>query len=316
MHERHVMSAPSTPERQMTLNDWGLLLLLSLLWGCTFLFVGIGVKEIPPLTLVLLRVGIAAAILFVIARARGIELPQTWVAWQPYIGLAILNNVIPFTLIAWGQQHIASGLASVLNASTPVFSLLFARAFAGDPIAGNKLGGVIIGIVGVAVLLGPDLSTLGLGLSTLGMLAVLGAAASYGMTAVWARRVRGEAPLKLATAQLMASTVMMTVLAAWGDKFWNLPMPSTPAILAVLGSATISTAVAYLIFFRIVTTAGPQNANLVTLLIPPSAILLGALVLGERLTPQQIAGAIVIGLGLLVIDGRLFARAKRDTRSL
>jgi drug/metabolite transporter (DMT)-like permease len=294
----------------MTATDWGLLLLLSMLWGCTFLFVGIGVKEIPPLTLVMLRVVIAALILHLVIRVQGVGMPRTWSEWQPFIVLAILNNAIPFTLIAWGQQHIPSGLASILNAATPLFSLLVACGFAGDPIEGHKLGGVIVGMLGVAVLIGPDLSKLNFGLSTLGMISCLAAALAYGCSAFWARRLRNEPPLKLATAQLTASSVIMAVLAAVFDNFWTLSMPSWPAILAVLGSATISTAIASLVFFRILTTAGPQNASLVTLLIPPSAILLGTVVLGERLLVQHLIGAAIIGIGLIVTDGRIFNRSK------
>jgi drug/metabolite transporter (DMT)-like permease len=300
-------------DRQMTAQDWGLLTFLSLLWGCTFLFVGIAVKEVPPFTLVFLRVFIAALILLVVIRVAGIALPRGWAEWQPFVVLSILNNVIPFSLIAIGQQYVPSGLASIINATTPLFSLLVAWALAGEAIAGNKLVGVLVGIVGVAILLGPDLSALGLGAVTLGMLSCLGAALAYGTSAFWSRRLRGEPPLKLATAQLMVSSAIMFVLAAAFDRSWTLPMPSTPAVIAILGSATISTALAYLVFFRIIVQSGPQNANLVTLLIPPSAILLGAVFLGERLQLRQLIGAAVIGLALVVIDGRLFTKRSTAT---
>lgn len=308
------MAPTATDETTMSASEWGLLLLLSGLWGCTFLFVGIAVKEIPPLTLVMCRVGLAAVILHGLVRWRGVALPRNWRDWQPFFVLAIFNNIIPFTLIAWGQQFIPSGLASILNAATPLFVLLVARAVVGEAIVGNKLVGVAVGILGVAVLVGPDVSAVGLGQSTLGMLACLGGALSYGCAAYWSRRVRGEPPLKTATAQLTVSTVIMGVMAASVDQFWTLPTPSSAAITAIVGAATISTALAYLVFFRLIVSAGPQNANLVTLLIPPSAILLGVLVLNERLLWQHGLGAVIIGVGLVAIDGRAYARWRQSRR--
>ena len=284
--------------------DWLLLVLLSVLWGGSFFFVAVAVRDVPPLTLVLARVTLAAALLVPIVRMLGLSLPRTSSGWRPYAVLAVLNNVIPFSLIVYAQSIIASGLASVLNATTPLFTLLVARLFVGEPLTAAKLGGVLLGVAGVGVLMGPD--ALGASsASTIGMLCVLGAALSYALAALWMRRLKNPPPLVSAAAQLVCSTVVLLPVAGGVDRFWTLPMPGATAVAAVVGLAAVSTALAYIVFFRISATAGPTNVMLVTLLIPVSATALGTLVLGESLAPRQIAGALVIASGLVVIDGRL-----------
>lgn len=290
----------------MRTTDWLLLVVLSVLWGATFFFVAVAVREIPPLTLVLARVALAALILVAVGRALGLSLPSGLGAWRTFAALAILNNIVPFGLIFYGQTHIASALASVLNATTPLFTLIVARLFAGEPLTAGKLGGVLLGILGVGILMGPEALNANVS-STVGMLCVLGAALSYGMAALCIRRLKGIPPLVSAEAQLLCSTFMLLPLAGVVDRFWELPMPGGAAIAAVLGLALFSTALAYIVFFRINATAGPTNVMLVTLLIPVTATALGALVLGERLALNQVAGAVVIASGLVVIDGRLLA---------
>lgn len=291
-------------------TDWLFLVFLSILWGGSFFFAAVAVRDIPPLTLVLARVALAAMLLAPVARLLGLSLPRSFAAWRPYIVLGLLNNLVPFSLIVYGQTRIASGLASVLNATTPLFTLVVARIFAGEPLTAAKLGGVALGVAGVGVLMGPDaLSADAAGI--LGMLCVLGAALSYGLSALWMRRLRGTPPLVSAEAQLLCSTVMLLPLAGVVDRFWALPMPGARTIAAVLGLAAFSTALAYIVFFRISATAGPSNVMLVTLLIPVSASALGVFVLGERLAPHQIAGALVIASGLAVIDGRLLGWMSR-----
>ncbi len=174
---------------------------LSLLWGASFFFAAVAVRDIPPLTLVLARVSIAALILLAIVRALGHTLPTGLAAWRSYAVLAILNNLIPFSLIFYGQTRIASALASVLNATTPLFALILARLFAGEALTAAKLGGVLLGILGVAILMGPAVLSANAG-STLGMLCVLGAAFSYGLSALWMRRLRDTPPMVSALSQL------------------------------------------------------------------------------------------------------------------
>lgn len=289
--------------------DWLLLLALSVLWGGSFFFVAIAVRELPPLTLVLARVALAAALLAPLARLRGLPLPRGLAAWRPYAVLAVFNNVLPFCLIVYGQTVIASGLAAVLNATTPLFALLVMRIFAGEPLTSAKLGGVLLGVAGVAILMGPDALSASAA-ATIGMLCVLGAALSYGISTLWMRRLKGTPPLVTASAQLVCSAVLLLPAAGIVDGFWSLPAPGWRSVAAVLGLAALSTALAYIVFFRINATAGPANVMLVTLLIPVSAAALGTLVLGERLAPHQIAGALVIASALVLIDGRLVARLR------
>jgi drug/metabolite transporter (DMT)-like permease len=293
----------------MRLQDWLLLVLLSVLWGATFFFVAVANPHVPPLTLVLCRVGIAALVLVPIAWALHYRLPRTPAEWWPFLVQAVINSVIPFSLIIYGQHYIASGLAGVLNATTPLFTIILARLFAADALTPNKTAGVLLGLAGVAVLIGPDAFSVNAA-SLLGMVCLLGAALSYGVSALWMRRLRHIPPLVSSAAQLTCATLMLLPMAAAADRFWLLPLPPAHALFAVLGLAIVSTALAYIVFFRISASAGPSNVMLVTLLIPVTATALGVLVLGEALTAYQIAGALIIASGLIVIDGRLLARLK------
>ena len=294
----------------MRAADWLLLVVLSVLWGATFFFVAVALQALPPLTLVTARVALAALLLTPLALIVGYHLPATLAAWRPYVMLALLNNVLPFTLMSFGQTRVASALTAVLNATTPLFTLLVARIFAGDALSAPKLVGVGLGIAGVAVLMGP--ATLGVDTaSAIGMLAILAGALSYGFAALWMRRLRGTPPLVSAAAQLVCSTVMLAPVAAAVDRFWMLPTPGATVIAAVVGLAVLSTALAYVVFFRINATAGPTNVMLVTLLIPVTATALGVLVLGEALTANQVAGALIIASALIVIDSRLLGRLGR-----
>lgn len=294
--------------------DWLLLVLLSVLWGATFFFIAVASPEVPPFTLVLLRVAIAALALVPLVYLFGLRLPLTREGWAPFVVQAIINNVIPFTLMVYGQQRIASGLAAVLNATTPLFTLIVARVLAGEKLDTSKLAGVLLGVGGVGILVGP--AALGANTSSvIGMLCILGGTVSYALSALWMRRLRHIPPLVSSAAQLTCSSVILLPIAAFMDRFWLLPLPGAPALFAVLALALVSTALAYIVFFRISATAGPANVMLVTLLIPVTATVLGVLVLGEAQSTNQIAGALVIASGLLVIDGRLLARLARTQRA-
>ena len=293
----------------MRASDWLLLVFLSVLWGATFFFVAVAVPDVPPFTLVLARVAIAALVLAPVVYLAGYRLPGSLAAWRSYAVLALLNNVLPFTLMTYGQTRIASGLASVLNATTPLFTLVIARVFAGEPLPVNRIVGVVLGVAGVAVLMGPD--ALDANASSLtGMLCILAGALAYGFAALRMRSLQGAPPLQAAGAQLICSTIMLAVLAGAVDRFWQLPAPGWPAVLAIVGLAVFSTALAYIVFFRINATAGPTNVMLVTLLIPVTATALGVLILGETLALNQLAGALIIASGLVVIDGRLLRRQR------
>ncbi|MXQ13006.1 DMT family transporter [Microvirga makkahensis] len=293
-------------QKTVAASDWALLGLLSVVWGGSFLFVGVTVRELPPLTIVALRVLLAALALQVVLRAMGMRFPRERQVWAAFFGMGILNNVIPFTLIVWGQSHIASGLASILNATTPLFTVVVAHYFTSDErLTGSRLGGVIVGFAGVAVMIGA--STLAsLNASVLAQLAVLGAALSYALSGVFGRRFKtlGIPPLAAAAGQVTASSCILLPVSLMIDRPWTLSMPSTGAVLSLFALALVSTAFAYLIFFRLLARAGATNVGLVTFLIPVSAILFGVLILGETLETRHMAGMALIAAGLMLIDGR------------
>jgi drug/metabolite transporter (DMT)-like permease len=218
--------------------------------------------------------------------------------------MGIINNVVPFSLIFWAQQEIGAGLAAVLNATTPLFTLILAHLLTRDePLKPNALAGILLGMAGVAILVGPA-GLHSFGAPVLPQLAVLGAAFSYGLAGIWGRRLRGYPALTSACCQLTGSSLVLLPAMLLLDRPWTLPMPSQTVIAAMIALALVCTALAYVIFFTIVKRAGATNVMLVTLLIPPSAIGLGAIVLGETLDAREIAGAAVILVGLLIIDGR------------
>lgn len=291
-------------------HEWGMLLALSLLWGGSFFFIEVLVEHLPPLTIVTLRVALAAITLWLIILLRKYDIPKTTKAWTALIIVGLLNNALPFTLITWGQTHINSGLSSIFNATTPFFTVIVAGALLADEkITANKMWGVLIGILGVSVLIGLD-ALKGITGSVLGQLAVLGAALSYAFAGVFARRFKalGISPLMVATGQVTIAALMLAPLALFIDKPWTLAIPPMPIIGAMLGLAFLSTVVAYILYFRLIATAGATNAALVTFIIPISAILLGVIILGETFTPVQAIGMALIGAGLIVMDGRLLKR--------
>jgi len=297
----------------MTALEWGMLLALSLLWGGSFFFNGVALRELPPITIVALRVGLAAAVLHVVVLGMGQRMPGGRRVWIAFFIMGLLNNAIPITLIGWGQTQIASGLASILNATTPLFGVVVAHALTRDErMTGNRLAGVIVGFLGVVVMIGPA-ALEGFGVAVVAQVAVLVAALSYAFAGVYARRFRalGVTPIATATGQVTASTAMMAPLALMVERPWALAMPSAGVVAAVLALAVLSTVVGYILYFRILASAGATNSLLVTFLIPASAILLGSLFLGERLAPRHFAGLSLIGLGLAAIDGRLLTLARR-----
>jgi len=302
--------SPQAISPSMGLAEWLMLLTLSVLWGGSFFFVGIAVAELPTLSIVVLRVGIAALALWGIVMVLGLTVPRIPATWWSFLCMGLLNNVIPFGLIVWGQQVIASGLASILNATTPLFTVLIAGVLLTDErMTFGRLAGVVTGFVGVMVMIGLDALS-GLGADVWAQLAVLGAALSYGFAGVFGRRFQrlGVDPIVTAAGQVTASTVILAPVALLVDRPWTLEMPSPSTIASILALAILSTALAYILYFRILQRAGATNLLLVTFLIPVTAIALGALFLGERLSSAHALGVALIGLGLAAIDGRLVRR--------
>jgi drug/metabolite transporter (DMT)-like permease len=307
----------------MSPGDWATLALLGLIWGGSFFLIAVAVTSLPPLTIVLLRVAIAAIALWGVCRATGVAVPISREMAGPFLAIGLFNNVIPFSLIVWGQREIASGLASILNATTPLFTVVVAHiATADEKLTGAKLAGIAAGLLGIAVMFAPAIGA-GTGIGIAGtqesipaQLAILGAALSYGIAAVFGRRFArmGVAPMATAAGQLAASSLILAPFWLLFERPWMLPAPSAAAVVSVVGLALACTALAYVLYFRLLARAGATNVSLVTFLVPVSAILLGAIFLGEELAPRHYGGMALIFAGLAVLDGRL-ASALRPRHS-
>jgi len=290
---------------QMTAFEWMLIVALSVIWGGAFFFVEVALAELPPFTVVLGRVGLAAIFLHIIIVLTGHRMPWGWEPWKAFFIMGVLNNLIPFSLIVWGQTYLASGVASIFNATTPFFAVVLAHFLTRDEkMTTNRMMGTLLGIGGVCVIVGPGVFA-GMDSQLLAQFAIMGAAISYSFAGIYGRRFSGAPPLVTATGQVTASTVVLAPVALYIDQPWHLMPVGWETWGAIFGIASVCTALAYLIYFRILKTAGATNLMIVTLLIPPSAILLGVLFLGEVLHLNDILGMIVIAIGLLILDGRV-----------
>jgi drug/metabolite transporter (DMT)-like permease len=290
-------------------QDWLLLVILSILWGGSFFFNGVALRELPPLTVAFARVALGALCLLAVIGPLGGTLPKRAVDWWPFAVMGLVNNVIPFSLFLVAQTMVSSGLAAVVNATTPLFAVMVMAATGEERMTGRRIAGVLIGIGGVALLRAPSLSVSD---QALGIALCLGAAFSYGFAGFWGRRaLAGVPPLTSATAQLICSTPIIAVIAGFTERPWALPMPGGATWAALAGLATLSTALAYILFFRILNRSGAVNVVLVTLLIPVTAILLGVWILNEPYSANEIVGALIIAASLLVIDGRALVWLRR-----
>ena len=299
-----------TQDMRMSGFDWLLLAALSLLWGGSFFFVQLAVGHLPAFTIVLMRVSLAAVALGLVLLATGAAFPKGWVVWRALLVMGLFNNALPFTFFVMAQGQIGSALAAVLNATTPLFTLVVAHLWTVDErLTPAKTLGLVIGFAGVVVMMGGAALAAGSG-TVLAQGACLAAALCYAVASVWGRRFRrfGVPPLATAFGMLVASSLMMLPLVVLVDKPWDWPLPGIVPLAAVLGLALLSTALAYQIYFRLLASAGAVNLALVTFLIPVSAIGLAVLVLGEVLAPRHMFGMGLIALGLLVIDGRVRKR--------
>jgi drug/metabolite transporter (DMT)-like permease len=296
---------------QMSGRAWGELLLLAIVWGASFLAFAIALEELPVYTVVGHRIVWGALLLLVISRIVGIALPRGWKIWGACVVMGLFNNVIPFSLIAWGQTTIESGLAAILNATTAFFGLtLAALVFADEEFTTRKALGVTLGFAGVVVIMGLS-SLMQFDIRSIAQLAILGAALSYGIAAVWARKtLSGIAPQSAALGMLICSSLIIVPLAMLVDGLPRFDL-SVRVVLALLYISVMATACAYLLYYRVLSMAGSANLSLVTLLIVPFAVILGALVLGEQLPGRSYAGFALIACGMAVIDGRIWASLSR-----
>jgi drug/metabolite transporter (DMT)-like permease len=294
----------------MNTKNWGLLFLLSLLWGSSFFFYKILVATLPPVTVVLGRVGIAAVALNLWLLAAGERLPAARATWGRFFISGLLNNVLPFILIAWGETRISSGMASILNATTPIFMVIVAHVLTSDDrMTPGKIMAVIVGFIGVGVLVGPD--ALAGNSQALGELAVALASCMYAFGAVYTRRFKGLAPLVAATGQLTGATAILLPLSLVIDRPWTFAMPGWAVWASFAVIALANTAFAYFIYYKLLARAGVTFISLCTFIIPPLALVLGALALQEAIALNALIGMGIIALGLAVNDGRLIARLRR-----
>lgn len=306
-------------QRAPRVGDWALLLLLAGIWGGAFVFYKLlDEAGLPSFTIVFGRVAIAALALLAVVFGTGGTMPRDAKTWRAFLVMGTLNNVIPFSLIVFGETRVASGLAAILNATTPIFTVFAARLFTrAERLRAHTIAGAVLGFAGVAVVVGPG-ALRGLSAQSGGALACVAAAAVYGCAAVYGRRFAqmGVSSLVAATGQVCGSSLIALPLVLLVDRPWTLHDPGLVAWAAWSGLGLLCTAVAFVIYFRLLATVGAVNAAVVTLLVPISALLLGAAMLGERLAPSSLAGMAVILAGLVLIDGRLFTmRAQRAERS-
>lgn len=299
----------------MTGFAWLQLLLLGAIWGGSFFFARVAVQVVPPLTLVLFRVAIAGFALHLYLLSRGIRFWDYRQHALEFAGLGLLMNVIPFSLLFIGQTVLGAGVESILNATTPIWTVVVAAIFTVDEkVTLNKLTGILLGIFGLVVMIGPGVLT-GFGGPIWAEFAVIAATLSYAFAGILAKRFRGVPPTVTSTGQMTASTLIMIPTALLYDGIPEVTAIDTGVWLAILGLALLSTAFAYILYFSIVRTAGATNASLVTLIVPVSAIILGTIFLGERLAAHDFLGMALIGFGLIIIDGR-FMRAWQNRQKV
>ena len=289
----------------MTPRTWLLMLLLGLIWGGTFFLSEILLHELSPFQIVFHRVSIAALVMVLYITIKGIALPKDGRTWLALAVMGLLNNAIPFSAIVFGQQYITGGMASILNSTTAFFGVMLSGIFLKEEaITMPKVIGVIMGILGVIIIMGFDTLS-SLSLTNIGQILIILSSISYAFASIWGKfQVKNLGVEVTATGMLITSSVWMFILATMveGLPFEALSMRST---LSLLTFAILCTSVAYLLYFAILKQAGAANLTLVTIIIPPFALILDAVALGEMVSLQELIGFAIISLGLLVISGKL-----------
>jgi len=288
----------------MNARDWLRLLVLSLVWGATFLFVSLALRGTPGFTLVFLRVALAAAGFWVFIVASGRRMPRDRRLWGQFLVSGLITNAIPFSLIAWEQTQVEGGIAAVMNAMTPCFVVLLAHFLTKDEKATvQKAVGVLVGFLGAYVLLSPEIDG-AVSMRGLGMIAGLTASVAHAAAGIYGKRFVGLSPLVAATGMLTGASLWLLPVSLIVDRPWETVQPSLVAAGAV-GALGLGTVIAYLLYYRILRSAGATNLMLATLLGPVWATILGAVVIGEAVYATSIAGMIIIVVGLSIMDGRV-----------
>lgn len=294
-----------TPQRTMSIGDWAMLGLCALFWGSAYTFNKVTIAEIPVFTVTGVRLVIAATFLYFLARLNGVRMPTAWADWAPFFVFTLFSNVFPFLLVLYGQKSTASGLAAVLGATTPLFLIILAHYFTHDErLEVRKLAGVIVGLFGVAVVVGASLLE-GWSGSVAAKLALVTAALLYAVGAIYSKRLARHPPLVISTLQMTCGAIIMVPAMLIFDQPWTQALPSNGAIAALLATAIFGSALASYTYFQVFRRAGAVNTMLVTLLVPVTPIIIGAILFGERLLLREIIGALIIAGALLIIDGRL-----------
>jgi drug/metabolite transporter (DMT)-like permease len=304
------MTGASAPKLDAT--GWGLIAILSVLWGGAFFLIEVGLRSYPPITLVFIRVGFAVPAMWIAMRIMGQHLPTDMRIWALLTVVGAFNCALPFTLFFWGQQYLDSSYAAILNATTPLWGVVTAHFMTADEKATpSRIIGVLVGLAGIIVMVGPD-AMKGFSNNLLAQLACLISTVFYSLAAIFGRRLSQSSltPMAVATGQTMTAALLMIPIMLVVDQPWTMPMPRLDATLAGLALALVSTALAYFLYFRLIDQSGASNAQLVAFLMPVLAVILGIAFLGESLSGGQIIGAGLIALGLVVLDGRLLARIR------
>jgi drug/metabolite transporter (DMT)-like permease len=296
----------------MGLTDYGIIALQSMLWGSTFFFISIARKDVPPLTLSMIRLVPAVLFLFTIVTLMGLRLPATWFEWRRFFIFSLLNNVIPFWLIIQAQREVTGGIAGIFMAVGPLWALLLAPLFiAEERFTWQRLVGILVGIMGVAILTGAGGSAGSW--RAQGML--LTAAFLFSCANIYARKfLGGHPPFIIASAQTIGSLIISTPLALLMEQSWSLPTPGRDAWLAMLVMGIVGSGLAPLCHFTVLKRVGPVNAMLSSIIVPITPVVLGSLFLGEHLRPRELAGGAVIAIALLIIDGRVFRWLQKKVR--
>lgn len=288
----------------MNWKNFAMLLFLAALWGPSFVFIKVAVESIPPITLVLGRVAIAAILLFGVLRLQNGRLPKSRTTWKHLAFVGFMSNTIPFILFAWGEQYIDSALASILNGTTPLFTIILAHFFVvDDRLNATKVAGVMFGFFGLILLVIPAFTD-GVTATTWGVLGVACAAAFYGVSIVYARNhLRGLPPLVAPTGQLMMASLFLLPASLLLERPWTLPTPELQSILAMLALAVFGTALAFVVYYKLLEVADASYVSMTTYVIPVFGVILGVLVLNETVTLLMGIGCAFILFGVMIVNG-------------
>lgn len=293
-------------------RDWALLVLLSILWGSSFVFMEVALQEVPLFSIVLARAGLAAIALNILIAFRGRSLWQYRKHWRDFLIMGGVGIALPFSFIVWGQTHISASLAAILNATLPFFTLILTHFYTSDEKMNRlRVLALLVGFAGVITIIGPSaLSIESNFYFLLGELSVVLAIFCYGVVIIYGRRFKplGIPPLVAASGQMAAASMCMIPLIWLFDPAWDVLSISFEVQAALLGAGLLSTALAFYIWYGLLERIGSNNTSLVTFLIPVSTIVLGYFYLGERLELHQFAGMGLIIVGLALIDGRMIGR--------